>query len=411
MFSNRMNVYASCAAIALAGLARAADLSSDSQTQLSLTRTYSADAAAPRQPLMHVLDDAGLASTLDSWGINIGGVAEGSYTVSFRHPSNGLISGREFDIQNESLTFNQFDLFVERQVQASSSKWDLGGRVELIYGADARFIHANGLFDYHGFREGPENQFDPVQAYLQGNIPIGNGLIVTGGKFVAPLGLETINPATNPLFSHSFMFYFGLPFTETGVTAKYALDKNWSITGGIIRGWDQALEDNNRVPSYTGSLAYNSALLDFYFNVITGPEETNEDSNYRTVLDGVLTYRADEKTSMTLQVDYGFEPNPAGSSYGTWWGATGYISYVLNDYFTLQGRAEYFDDNDGVRGVGTQLMEITAGVNVKPLPNDTWGKNLMLRPELRWDGSNNEVFNSGTVDSQFTFGIDALYTF
>jgi hypothetical protein len=100
MLSNRMSFYAACAAIAVAGLARGADLSPNPQTQLSLTQTFSADDAAPRQPLMHLLDDAGVASTLDSWGINIGGVAEGSYTVSFRHPSNGLISGREFDIQN-----------------------------------------------------------------------------------------------------------------------------------------------------------------------------------------------------------------------------------------------------------------------------------------------------------------------
>jgi hypothetical protein len=411
MFSNRMNFYAACAAMAVAGLARGADFSPDPSTALSLKPTFSADDAAPRQPLMRLLDDAGFASTLDQWGVNIGGLIEGSYTVSSRRPSSGLIAGREFDIQNESIVLNQIDLFVDRPVTASPTKWDFGGRMEWIYGYDAQFIHSNGLFDWQGFQEGPQNQFDPVQLYAQANIPVGNGLIVTGGKTVALIGYETINPSTNGLFSHSFAFYFGSPFTTTGITAKYALDKTYSFTVGIVRGWDQALEDNNKVPSYEGQFAYTTDLMDFYFNVITGPEENNQDSDYRTLLQGILVYHVDEKLSFALEADYGFEPNPNGSQFGTWWGGVGYVTYVLNDYATLQGRAEYFDDNDGVRGIGTQLFEITTGVNVKPFPHDSWGQNLMLRPEIRWDGSNNQVFNNGTVDSQFTFGIDAIYTF
>jgi hypothetical protein len=408
-----MSFYAACAAMAVAGSVRAADVLPSPDDQLTLTRTYSADAAAPRRPLMRLIDDAGYANTLDEWGVNIGGLIEGSYSASFRRPPGGLIAGREFDIQNESIVLNQIDLFIDRPVAASSTKWDFGGRMEWIYGFDSQFIHANGLFDWQGFEEGPQNQFDPVQLYVQANLPFGNGIVLTGGKFVTPIGYETINPSTNPFFSHSFMFYFGTPFTNTGITAKYALDKNYSFMVGIVRGWDQALEDNNKVPSYIGQFAYNSDLIDFYFNLITGPEETDQDSNYRTLLDGVLTYHQDEKLSYTAEVQYGFEPNggAGASSIGTWWGAAGYISYVLNDNFTLQGRAEYFDDNDGVRGIGSQLFEITGGVNVKPFPQDSWGQYLMLRPEIRWDGSNNDVFNGGTVDSQVTFGIDAIYTF
>ena len=49
MFSNRMSFYAACAALAIAGVAKAGDLSPDPQTALSLTPTHYADDAAPRQ--------------------------------------------------------------------------------------------------------------------------------------------------------------------------------------------------------------------------------------------------------------------------------------------------------------------------------------------------------------------------
>ena len=56
---------------------------------------------------------------------------------------------------------------------------------------------------------------------------------------------------------------------------------------------------------------------------------------------------------------------------------------------------------------GTDLYGVTAGLTVTPLPHDRWGSNLKIRPEIRYDASNDPVFNGR--DHQFTFGIDAVY--
>src|SRR5207237_6032688 len=100
------------------------------------------------------------------------GFVEGSYTYGLSSPANNFISGRVFDIDNQEVMLNQVDLSIEKTVDAAAAakdnKWDLGGKVEVIYGNDARFIHSNGLNFYgpDAVQIHPENQFDLVQAYV-----------------------------------------------------------------------------------------------------------------------------------------------------------------------------------------------------------------------------------------------------
>ena len=59
------------------------------------------------------------------------------------------------------------------------------------------------------------------------------------GKFVTLLGQEAINPTGNALYSHSYLFGFAIPFTQTGVLVTYALNDKFTIDAGITRGWNQ----------------------------------------------------------------------------------------------------------------------------------------------------------------------------
>jgi len=92
-----------------------------------------------------------------------------------------------FDFEHDDPTLNQLSVFVERAVAASPDKLDIGFRIEPMWGGDARLIHSNGLFDHHGFPafpgspgtgDGPDEQFDLVQAYVTANLPVGDGLLV-----------------------------------------------------------------------------------------------------------------------------------------------------------------------------------------------------------------------------------------
>lgn len=400
-----------CSMLASAGVLRASEPAAADQG-LSLSRPLYSAAAAPRKPLMNVLDKMGMAKPLDDAGINIGGLWEGSWTHNFDDPAGNVNAGRVFDFEHDDPTWNQLDVFVEKTVAPSKDKFDLGGRMEWMWGGDARLIHANGVFDHYGVNDGPDEQFDPVQFYLQANLPWGNGVVVTFGKFVTPFGYETINPTTNPLFSHSYLFGFAIPFTHLGVTAKYQLDSNWSATVGVVRGWDQGFEDNNDSHAYFGQVGYTSEKMDVTVGLISGPERTDNERDWRTVLDATVVYRASDQLTLVANGDYGYEGNAASDgSDAHWCGLAGYGMYKFSDMFTLVGRLEYFNDQDGSRGFGATVYEATLGLNIKPLPSDEWGQNLMFRPEIRYDWSNHDVFDGGDDDNQLTFGVDAIFTF
>jgi hypothetical protein len=131
----------------------------------------------------------------------------------------------------------------------------------------------------------------------------------------------------------------------------------------------------------------------------------------RNVVDLCLTYTASDELTLGLNADYGHEQNVPGAGDADWFGAAGYAGFKLSDRFTLNGRAEWFNDEDGSRGFGTTVYEITLGVAVTPFPNDRWGKHLKLRPELRYDRAADDVFDGASADDQVTAAIDAIFTY
>jgi len=371
----------------------------------------------PRKPLMRVMDAIGIGKGLDDLGINIYGWVEGSYTYSASAPPGNIITGRVFDLTHEDPTLNQVDLNFEKTVDLTKKEWQWGFHIEGLYGADAGGIHALGLFDWYDGRFNPENQFDLVQAYADIGIPIGNGLQLRLGKWVTLLGQEVINPTGNALFSHSYLFGFAIPFTHTGVLGTYAFNDQFTLDLGVTRGWDVSLEDNNSALDYIGRVTW--TLPDkknkIFATLISGPEQTGNDGRWRTVFDLIWTYQATDALSFAVNGDYGFDSgaSPTGGD-AMWYGVAAYMGYKFNDYATLNLRGEFFRDEDGVRlgtGFGTNVYEATAGVTVTPFASDEIMQNLKIRPEVRFDYSENKIFDAGTDRYQFTAGIDAYFTF
>src|SRR5882672_4893529 len=75
--------------------------------------------ATPRRPIMELLDQAGMAKTLDDWHINIGGRAEAGWTYNFDTPDPAVNPGRFFDFEHNKPILDQLALFVERKVDPS----------------------------------------------------------------------------------------------------------------------------------------------------------------------------------------------------------------------------------------------------------------------------------------------------
>lgn len=377
-------------------------------------RPHMLDAAPPPdRPLMAGLTQLGLGKALKDHGISIQGHAQGSYTYNLAQPDDDFPAnaGRVFDVYDNQLILNQLSLQANRDVVRN--RFDVGGKVELIYGRDARFIHANGLLDYHNDDSNPPpNQWDLTQAYLKLGVPVGHGIEIWAGKMVTHMGYEVIDPTANALFSRSYLFGYAIPFTHTGVMAYYTLNDHWSVMLGFSRGWDQANEDNNDSLDLMGQVKYTRDKWTWYFNFVSGPERADDNGHWRTVLDVIASYAASDQLSLALNIDWGYDSAAAADGDAAqWYGVAGYAGYALNQSVTLNGRAEWFRDADATRlGIEANFYELTLGLSIKPLPDHPLGSNLRIRPEVRYDYCSEDFFDAGSRQDQLTVSVDVVVT-
>jgi hypothetical protein len=275
-------------------------------------------------------------------------------------------------------------------------------------------------------------QFDIPQAYVDVNLPIGNGLKVRAGKFVTLLGYETIDPRNNPFYSHSYLFS-AVPFTETGILFSSKLNDQWAWTAGITRGNEIALEDNNGCAiDVTGQIVYSpNKQVQVYLNFLVGPQNNGDSSHYRMAIDPVITWQVTDQLKLgaefLYEADGGWQGDAtAGLShaYGDVWGGALYAGYQINDMFTINGRFEKIHDFSGtlasLAGVsGSNALnayEITLGTTITPFPKDPLGKNLSIRPEIRYDFTDSSAFpfygaEGRAFKDQLTFGADVIFKF
>ena len=413
------------AAVAVfAGPARASDGVAASQP--ADPATSQPDGSAASQPdeaswpsglLMERLNAIYAAKPVNDLGIRTWGFIESGLTGRLTGGQDPL-PGRLFDARRpDDLRLNQLRLTIDRPYDPAKD-FDIGGRVDLLFGGDAKLTHAAGLLDKTGEGDG-DAWLDLPQAYAQAWFKTGadSGLEVLAGKFVTPLGAEVIDAPGNPLYSHSYLFDFAIPFTHTGVKANYIFNPQVSAYFAVVEGWDD-FQDNNSAPSYMAGTALSSkeqigghARVQDSFNVITGPEQTDNDSNNRTVVDNTLTYWWTDKLSEAINADYGAEEKVPGTGQAQWYGVAHYLTYAVNDYLSPTWRVEGFRDVGGTRtGYDTAWYENTWGVSVTPWPKDPILKNLSFRPELRWDFAGQPVFG-GDRRNQLTLAFDLIFKF
>ncbi len=364
---------------------------------------------------MKVLEDTGARKPLDDAGIRFWGYTEAGFTSALTNGQKTLF-GRLYDARRpNNARLNQIDLTVDRPYD-SSKPFDIGGRVDALYGGDAMLTHALGL-NRMGEGNG-ENWFDPIQFYLQPWFKTGkdSGLEVTFGKFLELAGSESAEPIYNSLYSHSYIYSFAEPTTHTGAMAKYYLNSQVFGYFGIVEGWD-VFKDNNDGVTYIAGGGWSSKdqvgphpKTQVLLNMITGPEQANNSRDYRTLTDIVINYWWTDKLSESLNIDWVTEENVPKVGRANAYGPAHYLTYVFNDRVSATWRTEWFRDDTGVRiGAAGNYYENTVGLNLTPWPAHGILKNLSFRPELRWDHSDQQAF--GGNHDQMTVAFDVIFKF
>jgi hypothetical protein len=414
---------AACTLLVGGSLVKAAQPATSSlpAADLSLSQPVYADDNGPpaaESLLADGLGKAGMKGMIDNYGLKFSGFAEVGYTYSLNHPGEHFIPGRVFDYRNKSGIVDQLDLAVEKDVDITKPKFDIGGKIEFTYGADAGIYHAHGIFSYFHNPTSPQNQPDLTQAYVDVAVPVGDRAVdFRIGKFVTPLGYETINPVPNPLYSHSYSFGFAIPFTQTGITASYNVTDKLNILVGGTESWDSDTINRNSAITFLGEATYTiSPTWKVIVNSTIGPELTHNDRDFRYVIEPIVQYTP-ANSPITAGIDpvFAFEDNSVvgrfHNSTAYWYGAAVYGGYKINDFFTANIRGEWFRDQGGTRlGIDDTVYEVTAGLTVHPFPRSALGQNFIVRPELRYDYSDKLLYDGGREHNEFTFGVDAIFS-
>jgi hypothetical protein len=346
-----------------------------------------------------------------------------AYIENFNNPSSHNNQIRVFDTDSNSFMINLAQIYLERTPTTEGGYANLVGfRIKLDFGQDPNV-----------FQEGlGANGFDLQEAYLHVLAPVGKGIDIYIGKFVTLAGAEVIESKDNFNYSRSLLFGFAIPFTHTGLRLHYATGP-FDFTVGVNNGWDDA-KDNNNGKTVEARIGITHGIFSLGVVDIVGPEQTDNSTHYRNVIDVVGTLTPIKKLTLQANFDYGYEQDVTNANLGLveanakWWGLAGYVVYDLNDIVRLALRGEYFDDAEGVRTVsaianepsgatvpgGKKYWEITPTLQVKPFAKYKPFDNFIVRLEYRHDQANTAVFQENNGDlrkGQDTVETEFMYYF
>lgn len=344
---------------------------------------------------------------LKDLGINVGGWATAGIAGNPDDPESRTNGPVTFNNRANEFNAHQLYGFIEKAVDEEGGKWDLGFRADIVYGIDA-FYTTQANFDDNLISDGSSRLYKLAfpQAYATVFAPIGNGITTKIGHFYTIIGNEVVTAPDNFFFSHAYTMQYGEPFTHTGILSSYPVNKNISITGGVVSGWDSFFQEP---ANFLGGVTYttDNERTSVAFSLITG-DVNKDDEHNRTMYSIVLNHDITDSLHYTLQHDMGIEEKSLGADSGKWYGINQYLTYDINEQLGAGMRLEWFRDEDGFRvnGNSDHYLAATVGLNYSPM---SW---LTLRPEVRYDHSTeNAAYNDGFSNDQVLISADAIVHF
>ncbi len=349
-------------------------------------------------------------------GVQISGFVDTSYTYNFNEPNSRTNTLRVFDTRAGDFMINNAELIIAKPV---SAEHPVGFRTSLIFGTDAEVIGSVTT----GLGRG-DDEFDLQEAYAEYLAPIGKGIDLMVGKFIAIPGVEFNESIRNWNFSQTYLSGFGQPTTHTGIRATYLWTTWLSTTLGVNNGWD-VVDDTNKAKTVEVSATVTPReRLSFTTIYLVGAEQTSNSHDQRHLVDLVAEYQPLDRLTLRLNADYGFEDgaiSQTGGGNASWNGVAVFAKYAIKDWWSVAGRWELFNDQDGVRtGINTSAGSPT-GNAIKDLAVMAWtltnelrlSKYLIARLEYRLDKADSAIFrhHQGFTDYQNTIATEFIATF
>jgi Putative beta-barrel porin-2, OmpL-like. bbp2 len=347
--------------------------------------------------------------------LSVFGWVNPSYNWSNAQNSN-LPSG--FNIVPNHMELNQASLVIQKSLDTTQKDSPgIGFKIINWWGIDYRFSTMQGIFSQQLLQENLLYGYDMPEAYMEFYLPhVGEGTLVTLGRYQSRGDIESLYAPDNYQISHSLM-YMTSAFTQFGFNFNTILNENWSYLLGIHSGSDIAPWGASAVPTLMSFVRWlSSSQMDSIFlgiNSINNGQYRNNHDNLQQ-FNGIYTHRFNECLFLQAEAyyEYQFNARLGGSSifgpvepygggkgeqpiipgYSGSLGFLNYLEFAVNDRNLWSFRFDYLNDFQGQRtGYPTQYIGGTVGWS--HLIADIW----RIRPEIRYVSSIHlPAFDNGT---------------
>lgn len=371
-------------------------------------------------------------------GLAMGGSIVNSMTFNTDAPKDKFNGPVTWMDRSNEWQLNQAWLYLEKPLDADA-EYDIGGRVDVMYGSNFRFMTSTGLEDNLNGSHSFYGVAIP-QAYITSKY---KNVTLKSGHWFSPVGYFGVDMTGNFFNTLPYTYQYGEPFTHSGTLAQVQVNDTLNVGAGFIRGWDNFDTTNPNV----GGIATVSKTFDnggslAFVGMIS--QEQNQALVFRGRYLQTLVYTknvTDKITSVT-QSDFGYQNDAIAVSGkdARWYGINQYFIYKKNECLSYGVNFEWFRDEEGYR-VGGFLPNTFAvpGSQVRGLATNRYGyagnffqvtmgpkwnptKNVMIRPNLRFDwfdgGIQKDVnpgllkpFSDGTKNAQTIFSTDFVLFF
>jgi hypothetical protein len=292
--------------------------------------------------------------------------------------------------------FNLDAVDIKLSKPLEEGKWSAGYVAELNYGPDATNIDGGS---------------QPIrQAYVDLEVPVGNGIELKMGRFDNILGYETSDSMNDPNWTRSYGYTFE-PTEHTGVLASYKFADWIGLQAGVANTLTTLPVNSRQVlntstpnegkkaivslltltaPDSWGFLKGSALYGGFDIGQGVGPstEEWYVGTTINTpVKDLTLGASWDSIQDAVGMIPDAADPGAfAAGDAGYFQSIAGYASYKLTDKATLNGRFEYASGN-ALNNLeyyenGGSLNKVIAVTGT--FQYDLWA-NVISRLEVRWD--------------------------
>jgi hypothetical protein len=326
----------------------------------------------------------------------ITGFVDGYYGYNFNRPT-GDAQLRNFDTKHNQFALNLVEIALEKKPTADSR---LGFRTDLDFGPATEIVHS--------LEPGGADVFRHLQqGYLSYLAPAGKGLQIDFGKFVTQHGAEVIETKDNWNYSRSLMFALAIPYYHFGARVTYPFSDKFTLSGYLVNGWNNVVDNNTGKTLGIQAVIKPNSKLTIVQNYMTGPEQTNNNKDFRQLFDTTITVSPNDKVSLMGNYDYGWDTVTGARVH--WQGIAAYARFQPNSWFAFTPRFEWYDDHDGfTTGALQAVKEITLTSEHKI------NSGLLTRFEYRRDFSDTDFFSKRSgrlVQAQSTVTFGLVYAF